>query len=148
MTPRVRFAPSPTGYFHLGHGRTALFGWLVARQSGGTFILRIEDTDEERNREEWVEGIAFLTRCGDITDARRQEFILLSDVLGLSMLTVAINNDKPKGCTEATVFGPFHVEGSPRYESYRGTLSRPSPPPQPNCTIINAHTPSPLVQCQ
>jgi len=54
---RVRFAPSPTGYFHVGSARTALFNWLVARQSGGTFILRIEDTDAERNREEWVDGI-------------------------------------------------------------------------------------------
>ena len=69
----------------------------------------------ELTEQEWAEGIAFLTRCGDITDAKRQEFILLSDVLGLSMLTVAINNEKPPGCTEATVFGPFHVEGSPRY---------------------------------
>jgi len=55
--PRVRFAPSPTGYFHVGSARTALFNWLVARQSGGTFVLRIEDTDTERNREEWVDGI-------------------------------------------------------------------------------------------
>jgi len=55
--PRVRFAPSPTGYFHVGSARTALFNWLFARQSGGTFILRIEDTDVERNREEWVAGI-------------------------------------------------------------------------------------------
>lgn len=64
---------------------------------------------------EWSAGIAFLKRCGDITDDNRQEFILLSDVLGLSMLTVAANNDKPAGCTEATVFGPFHVEGAPHY---------------------------------
>lgn len=55
--PRVRFAPSPTGYFHVGSARTALFNWLVARRSGGTFVLRIEDTDAERNREEWVDGI-------------------------------------------------------------------------------------------
>ena len=55
--PRVRFAPSPTGYFHVGSARTALFNWLVARQSEGSFILRIEDTDAERNREEWVDGI-------------------------------------------------------------------------------------------
>jgi len=54
---RVRFAPSPTGYFHVGSARTALFNWLVARQSGGTYVLRIEDTDAERNREEWVDGI-------------------------------------------------------------------------------------------
>jgi glutamyl-tRNA synthetase len=55
--PRVRFAPSPTGYFHVGSARTALYNWVFARHSGGTFILRIEDTDVERNREEWVDGI-------------------------------------------------------------------------------------------
>lgn len=65
---------------------------------------------------EWFQGIEFMTRCGHITSETRQEFILLSDVLGLSMLTVAMNNDKPAGCTEATVFGPFHVEGAPHYE--------------------------------
>src|ERR1700738_3735258 len=55
--PRVRFAPSPTGYFHVGGARTALFNWLFARQHHGTFVLRIEDTDTERNRDEWVAGI-------------------------------------------------------------------------------------------
>ncbi|MBS3965661.1 MAG: hypothetical protein KGZ60_00150 [Truepera sp.] len=69
----------------------------------------------ELTESEWFAGIQFLTRCGHITDDKRQEFILLSDVLGLSMLTVAQNNDKPSGCTEATVFGPFHVEGAPHY---------------------------------
>jgi glutamyl-tRNA synthetase len=54
---RVRFAPSPTGYLHVGGARTALFNWLFARNLGGTFILRIEDTDVERNRPELVEGI-------------------------------------------------------------------------------------------
>jgi hydroxyquinol 1,2-dioxygenase len=65
---------------------------------------------------EWFRGIDFLTRVGHITDERRQEFILLSDTLGLSMLTVAMNNEKPAGCTESTVFGPFYVEGSPTYD--------------------------------
>ncbi len=51
---RVRFAPSPTGFFHIGSARTALFNWLYAKHTGGTFILRIEDTDEERNREEYL----------------------------------------------------------------------------------------------
>ncbi|MEZ0276834.1 MAG: glutamate--tRNA ligase family protein, partial [Roseimicrobium sp.] len=51
MSIRVRFAPSPTGYLHVGGARTALFNWLLARKSGGTFILRIEDTDEARNTE-------------------------------------------------------------------------------------------------
>src|SRR5271154_24592 len=55
--PRVRFAPSPTGYFHVGSARSALFNWLFARQNDGTFVLRIEDTDEERNRSEWTDGI-------------------------------------------------------------------------------------------
>lgn len=71
--------------------------------------------DVALTEEEWSQGITFLTRCGHVTDEKRQEFILLSDVLGLSMLTVAMNNDKPAGCTEATVFGPFHVEGAPHY---------------------------------
>ena len=55
--PRVRIAPSPTGYFHVGTGRTALFNWMFARREGGTFVLRIEDTDTARNRPEHVEGI-------------------------------------------------------------------------------------------
>jgi len=55
--PRVRFAPSPTGYLHVGGARTALFNWLFARKAGGTFILRVEDTDVERNRPELVDGI-------------------------------------------------------------------------------------------
>ncbi len=55
--PRARFAPSPTGYFHVGSARAALFNWLFVRQHGGTFILRIEDTDELRNRAEWTDGI-------------------------------------------------------------------------------------------
>jgi hydroxyquinol 1,2-dioxygenase len=65
---------------------------------------------------EWMRGIEFLTATGQMCDDKRQEFILLSDTLGLSMLTVAMNNDKPPGCTEATVFGPFHVEGAPHIE--------------------------------
>src|SRR4029450_5671210 len=55
--PRVRFAPSPTGYLHVGGARTALFNWLYARRHGGTFVLRIEDTDVERSSPEMVTGI-------------------------------------------------------------------------------------------
>jgi hydroxyquinol 1,2-dioxygenase len=65
---------------------------------------------------EWFKGIQYLTATGQMCDDKRQEFILLSDVLGLSMLTVTMNNVKPAGCTEATVFGPFYVEGAPHYE--------------------------------
>jgi glutamyl-tRNA synthetase len=56
-SPRVRFAPSPTGYLHVGGARTALFNWLYARHAGGTFVLRIEDTDVERSSWEMVAGI-------------------------------------------------------------------------------------------
>jgi len=55
--PRVRFAPSPTGYLHIGGARTALFNWLWARRHGGTFILRIEDTDRERSTQAAVDAI-------------------------------------------------------------------------------------------
>ncbi len=54
---KVRFAPSPTGYLHIGSARTALFNWLYARHTGGKFILRIEDTDKERSKEEYLEEI-------------------------------------------------------------------------------------------
>jgi len=57
MAPRVRFAPSPTGYLHVGGARTALFNWLFARRLGGVLVLRIEDTDVERSSDEMVEGI-------------------------------------------------------------------------------------------
>jgi glutamyl-tRNA synthetase len=56
-SPRVRFAPSPTGYLHVGGARTALFNWLYARRHGGVFVLRIEDTDVERSSEQMVTGI-------------------------------------------------------------------------------------------
>ena len=57
MVPRVRFAPSPTGYLHVGGARTALFNWLYARRHGGVFVLRIEDTDVERSSADMVTGI-------------------------------------------------------------------------------------------
>lgn len=62
---------------------------------------------------EWDLAIGFLTKTGQICSAERQEFILLSDVLGFSMLVDAINNRRPAGATENTVFGPFHVEDAP-----------------------------------
>ncbi|MFB7738010.1 dioxygenase [Streptomyces sp. NPDC056112] len=73
------------------------------------FLREVRPTEEE-----WAAAIAFLTEAGHITDDRRQEFILLSDTLGASMQTIAINNQACGDATEATVFGPFFVEGSPR----------------------------------
>ena len=71
--------------------------------------------DVQLTEEEWAYGIDFLTRTGHITDDKRQEFILLSDVLGLSMQVIGINHAVPDGATENTVFGPFFVANSPAY---------------------------------
>jgi len=57
MTTVTRFAPSPTGYIHVGNLRTALMNWLIARKAGGTFILRLDDTDQERSKQEYADGI-------------------------------------------------------------------------------------------
>lgn len=69
--------------------------------------------DVELTEAEWEAAIGFLTRTGQICSDTRQEFILLSDALGVSMLVDAINHRAPVGATESTVFGPFHVEGAP-----------------------------------
>jgi hydroxyquinol 1,2-dioxygenase len=66
---------------------------------------------------EWFSGIDFLTRTGQISSNQRQEFILLSDTLGLSMQVIGINHPAPGNATEATVFGPFYVANSPQYEN-------------------------------
>jgi hydroxyquinol 1,2-dioxygenase len=76
------------------------------------FLREVRLTEDE-----WQQAIAFLTAAGHITDDRRQEFILLSDVLGASMQTIAINNEAYADATEATVFGPFFVDGSPEIEA-------------------------------
>lgn len=73
-----------------------------------TFIREVELTEAE-----WESAIDFLTKTGQICSGSRQEFILLSDTLGVSMLVDAINHRAPNGATETTVFGPFHVDGTP-----------------------------------
>ena len=69
--------------------------------------------DVEPTPQEWETAIGFLTRTGQMCSDTRQEYILLSDVLGVSMLVDAINHRRPDGATENTVFGPFHVAGAP-----------------------------------
>lgn len=71
----------------------------------------------EPTQEEWFQAIQFLTKTGHKSDDWRQEFILLSDVLGVSMLVDAINNRKPSGATETTVLGPFHIDNTPIMEN-------------------------------
>src|SRR5688572_28754584 len=77
--------------------------------------------DVNLTEEEWFEGIKFLTAVGQKCDGKRQEFILLSDVLGLSMMTVAINHKTEPGAIEATVLGPFFAHGAKEY-GYGGDL--------------------------
>ena len=72
-----------------------------------TFVREVQLTEEE-----WFEAIRFLTRTGQISDDNRQEFILLSDTLGVSMQMIGVNHSKPSGTTESTVVGPFYVEGA------------------------------------
>src|SRR5438105_2280338 len=72
------------------------------------FVREIEPTQAE-----WEAGVDFLTRTGQMCDDKRQEFILLSDTLGVSMLVDAINHRTPEGATETTVLGPFYVQAAP-----------------------------------
>jgi hydroxyquinol 1,2-dioxygenase len=74
-------------------------------------------SEVELTEDEWFAAIDFLTRTGHMCDDKRQEFVLASDVMGLSMLVIGINHRNPGGATESTVFGPFFVEGSPAYEN-------------------------------
>jgi hydroxyquinol 1,2-dioxygenase len=72
------------------------------------FIREVEPTQEE-----WMSGIQFLTRTGQMCDDKRQEFILFSDIIGVTMLVDAINHRLPDGATESTIFGPYYREGAP-----------------------------------
>jgi len=82
------------------------------------FIREVELTQEE-----WAQGIQFLTRTGHLCDEKRQEFILLSDITGVTMLVDAINHRLPDGATESTIFGPFYREGAPEL-SMGATISK------------------------
>jgi catechol 1,2-dioxygenase len=81
-------------------------------------------TETRLTEEEWEAGIRILTETGHVTDEKRQEFILWSDTLGLSMLVDAIANEKPEGATESTVLGPFYVPGSPPREYGASIMER------------------------
>lgn len=86
-----------------------------ARQISEAVVRHLHDLcrELEPTEAEWEAAIAFLTRTGHMCDAKRQEFILLSDALGVSMLVDAINHRQPGGATETTVFGPFYVDTAP-----------------------------------
>src|SRR5438445_2672300 len=98
---RVRQAPNP----RIRQISEALVRHLHA------FVREIEPTQAE-----WATAIDFLTRTGHTCDDKRQEFILLSDALGVSMLVDAINHRLPEGATETTVLGPFYVQSPPEFQ--------------------------------
>src|SRR5215208_6241030 len=83
MVPVVRFAPSPTGLLHIGNARTALLNALFARREGGTFVLRLDDTDLERSRDEYAEAIerdlAWLGSAPDVTVRQSDRFALYDE---------------------------------------------------------------------
>jgi protocatechuate 3,4-dioxygenase beta subunit len=99
---QVQEAFAGTGDARFGEIMRSLVGHLHA------FVSEVGLT-----RDEWFAGIDFLTRVGQMCDDQRQEFILLSDTLGVSMLVEMLAHGGAAGTTEATVFGPFHVEGAP-----------------------------------
>jgi hydroxyquinol 1,2-dioxygenase len=94
----------------LGQGANARTNRIV-----GALVRHLHDfvREVELTEAEWEQGIGFLTDIGHWCSGQRQEFILLSDVLGVSMLTVALNQRRAAGATEATVFGPFHTDDAP-----------------------------------
>ena len=94
-----------------GEGRLQEIMISLTRHLHG-FIRDVEPTEEE-----WMAAIRFLTATGKKCDDQRQEFILLSDTLGATMLIDAINHRKPSGATESSVLGPFYQEGAPDYEN-------------------------------
>ncbi|MDX3975230.1 intradiol ring-cleavage dioxygenase [Shinella sp.] len=96
-----------------GRNRNAKDARLKAIMEVVTRKLHEAVKEIEPTQEEWMEAILFLTRTGQMCNEWRQEFILLSDTLGVSMLVDAINNRKPSGASESTVLGPFHVQDAP-----------------------------------
>src|SRR4029079_10458198 len=86
-------------------------------------------TEGGLTREEWEAAVAILAATGHITDERRQEFVLWSDALGLSMLVDALENPLPEGATESTVLGPFYVPGAPMRAYGEVLAARPAGDP-------------------
>jgi hydroxyquinol 1,2-dioxygenase len=89
------------------------------REIATSLVRHLHDfvTDVRLTEDEWFKAVDFLTRTGQASNDKRQEFVLLSDVLGVSMLVIGLAHPPGSGATESTVFGPFFVEGSPAIEN-------------------------------
>src|SRR3989338_1981431 len=140
---RVRFAPSPTGYLHVGGARTALFNWLFARRQGGVYILRIEDTDADRSRPELteavIEGLRWLGLDWDEgpfhQSERLESYRALADRLEKS------GHAYPCFCTPGELdLRRKTAEKSGKPWKYDGRCPpRPPPPPPPRGAGADAH---------
>uniref|UniRef100_A0ACD5GVS1 Glutamate--tRNA ligase family protein n=1 Tax=Desertifilum tharense IPPAS B-1220 TaxID=1781255 RepID=A0ACD5GVS1_9CYAN len=116
MTVRVRIAPSPTGNLHIGTARTAVFNWLFARRQGGTFILRIEDTDLERSRPEYTENILEGTHLAR-TELGRGTFF---QTKRLDLYQQAVQTLLDKGLAYPCYCTPEELEALREYQKARG----------------------------
>ena len=126
MTTKVTSGQPQSAQIESGYFDEAVSAEVVIARNARTEDPRLKEVMEvivrhlhaaikeiEPTNEEWMTAIQFLTRTGHMCDDWRQEFILLSDILGVSMLVDAINNRKPTGATETTVLGPFHIADAP-----------------------------------
>ena len=114
--PRAYFTEEDSADVVIGQNVNAKSDRLREVMDSITRHLHAAIKEIEPTQEEWMAGIQFLTKTGHMSDDWRQEFILLSDVLGVSMLVDAINSRRPVGASENTVLGPFHIGGTPEYE--------------------------------
>ncbi|MDR6294475.1 catechol 1,2-dioxygenase [Inquilinus ginsengisoli] len=121
---QIPLSPEDTGYFTEENSADVVIGRMKTkdarfREVMGAVIRHLHELvkEVEPTNDEWMAAIQFLTRTGQISTDWRQEYILLSDTLGVSMLVDAINNRKPSGATETTVLGPFYVSDAPRYDN-------------------------------
>lgn len=115
-SPKARFTEENSADIVVAQNANAKDARLKQVMDSITRHLHAAVKEIEPSQEEWMQAIQFLTATGHKCDDWRQEYILLSDVLGVSMLVDAINSRRPAGASENTVLGPFHIGGAPEYE--------------------------------
>ena len=115
-TPKAHFTEEDSAEVVIAQNANAKSERLREVMESVTRHLHEAIKEIEPTQEEWMDAIMFLTKTGHMSDDWRQEFILLSDILGVSMLVDAINSRRPAGASENTVLGPFHIGGTPEYE--------------------------------